>query len=155
MEIFENYNEDRILLPFQEFLDKHYAHPDLSQWSKWIDKYTNPAFVIEQREYLVNLCRSQGGPWYPDFNLLESYYSAVEGKMGMDIELRKFVAYLAATGFLKKYDLSLDQWINVYNWYNPWLKEGEDKSIAKILLYRHGDSYLKTRLLEMPWWRMM
>jgi hypothetical protein len=133
-------------LPFQDYLDKYYKNPDLTDW-----KYINQKFVIplfdgtNWADYTNFLYQVK-----PSFTPVESrkndFWKNIINDNRFSKELKYFFSFLYSISFFR--ELSFEEWLKATNWMHPWYTaENENvKSITELIKYKHSENYLKILL---------
>lgn len=137
---------------FQKFLNEYYSNPDFTKWDRWIEKYVEPAYSISRHMEMVKNFGYVSLEKH-DFNEQNRVYSALTNEKRLDEPTKKFIGFLAGTGFFKYCNISLIDWFNMANWNNPQVKVGNGKAINELLEYDKGLVCFKLDLLEMPFWK--
>jgi hypothetical protein len=148
-------NHDYYALPFNEYLLKHCANPDLTAWARWQDKFIEPAFDNTRHDELAKRFEYKKNEVH-DFNLQAEVYDSLKSNALLDEETRKFIGFLGGVGFFKSYEISPEEWLFAADWYNPFKKEPqrypkeEQCTISELLALENGPGYFKTVLTGIP-----
>ena len=144
---------DKYFLPFNEYLEKYYSNPIFSEWNNWYKSYIEPAFDENRHDEMI---RNFGYISKDKHDFVTQYevFFQLNKSEELDKEFTEFIGFIAGMGFFKKYDLTINQWLNIKNWQNPYLEVDEDgKTIIQILSYPYGLNYIKMLFTQMPFWK--
>lgn len=148
---------DRYFLPFTVFLVKYYSDPENKEWDRWISKYIEPAFDAKRHDEMIKNFGYKNKE-YHNFEVQYAIYEQLISDTRLTDDVRMFIGFLAGSNgiynFFCKHNITIAQWFEIRNWYNPYLYESNDeRSINEILGYPYGINYLKTLLPQMPNWK--
>lgn len=118
----------------------------------WQTKYIKPAFDESKHEEMIKNFGYVSIEKY-DFKLQQSYYNQTESDKRLTEDIKCFIGFMAGTGFFIKFNVSLNEWLAMKNWHNPYIKKEDEKSINELLEYNYGINYIKVLLTQMPYWR--
>ena len=143
---------DSRTLSIKDFLLKYYSDCDFTQWDRWISKFVDPAFDKQRYDEMI---RNFGYVSIEKHEFITQYqfYELAKEDGRLDVDVAKFIGFLAGTGFFDKWSLTLDEWFNIPNWSNPYNNILESCSINSLLKHRFGLDCFKLGLLEMPHWK--
>ncbi|MBK7667958.1 MAG: hypothetical protein IPJ32_11840 [Sphingobacteriaceae bacterium] len=146
---------DFYILDFADYLKKYYSSSELTKWKQWNGKYVLPCFRKEGREEWYEWLKKYQPPFYPDYLIAEDFFDKLKIDKRFDNDLKYFFSFLVSCGFFIENKISFEEWINAKNWQRPWSNELPDspKTILEILSYQYGHNYLKTILIEMPYFQ--
>ena len=146
---------DSVYMPFEQYLEKYYnvLNPkQKTKWDRWYIRYIEPAFEESRHAEMIKNFGYVSIDKH-NFKVQSDIYQQLEQENRMDDETKKFIGFLAGAGFFEQWKLTLKDWMNNNNWYNPYLNTQNQKTINEILNYQNGLNYLKTQLPEMPFWK--
>ncbi len=139
-------------MSFIEYLNENCIYPDLKEWNKWQMKYIQPSYDKQRyNEMIINF-----GYASESFHNFENQYKAyqmLKENIKMDEGVKMFIGFMAGNGFFEHFKISVEEWLNSKNWFNPNLVVDEGYSIYEILSLNHGLNFIKMYLPQMPYWR--
>lgn len=123
---------------------------DLVDWERWFNKYVKPVFVPEGRNEYYELLKRMQAPFYPKYWIAEKFYKTIENDNRFDEELKLFFSFLYSCGFYMENIVTFEEWINSKNWWQPNIRDSDEKTILNILDEPNGMNKLKIKLRWLP-----
>ena len=155
MDLIKKQSEDYKAMPFSEYIKKYYSKLDLYDievWNKIILNLINLAFDETRHEEMAYNFGYLSIDKH-DFDKQFEFNDKLKNDDRLDDEVRKFVGFMAGNHFFYKYHITVEQWFNMKNWYNPNVENEEGHTINEILNYPYGINYFKVLLTQMPYWK--
>lgn len=143
---------DSINLPFDEYLKKYYTNPDISTFELWQKKYIEAAFDIKRHNEMIKNFGYTDIKYY-DFDKQYDFYENLKKDNRLDESIRKFIGFMAGTGFFLKNNLTVEAWFSIKNWSNLNIEIEDGRTINEILNFSNGKNYLKTILPQLDYWK--
>ncbi len=142
---------DEFTLTFDAYLIKYYSCPDFEEWNRWRVRFIEPAFDENRHDEMIRNFGYVSKDRH-DFDCQSFVYAELQQNKFMAEDVKQFVGFMAGAGFFKKYKLSIQDWLEIRNWFNP-IESNEMKPISEIIAIPYGLNYLRLFLLQMPFWR--
>lgn len=148
---------DEYFMNFKDYLIKYYFNLEKMQkisweyWLQWYQRCIEPAFDENRHDEMIKNYGYVDKKYY-DFHIQNETYMKLKQTGKIPDEINKFIGFMAGTGFFKRYNISVEQWLNMKNWQNPYVENDNGKTINEILSYKYGINYLKVLLPQMPYW---
>lgn len=143
---------DSVFMPFGEYLEKYYSSPELKSWDRMYSRNVEPAFDEKRQDEMI---KNFGYVKKEYHNFDEQYkvYNKLKNDDRLPADVKKFIGFMAGIGFFKRYNITLDEWLSIKNWSNPYINNVEDgHTINEILNYPYGINFLKSNLPQIPFW---
>ena len=123
---------------------------DLTEWSRWFNKFVLPVFNSEGREKYYDKLEKIQAPFYPKYWIAEKFYESIKNDKRFDDELKLFFSFLYSCGFFMENMISFEDWLRMSNWWRPHLEEADEKPILKIIEEPNGLELLKFKIRWLP-----
>jgi len=123
---------------------------DLSEWDRWFNKFVKPLFIPQGRDEYLERLRKNQAPFYPTPWVAERFFEKIRSDNRFDEELKLFFSFLYSCGFFLENAISFEQWLRMPNWWQPHLKEANEKTILEILNDSDGLDNLKFKIKDLP-----
>lgn len=136
-------------LPFEDWVAKYYANPDLTQWKLWQEDANN---ALTNRNLFIQQWKGRSQKF--DFQEMESTFEELKKKKEFEDDIMLYISFLAGDGFFKTYHITIEQWYTMKNWASPGIEpNSKTRTINELKLMPYGINYLRTRLADLNWWR--
>ena len=143
---------DNVFLTFVEYLEKYHSHNNIAEWTNWMSRYVTPAFNKASRSEMIKNFGYASLEMY-DFNQMEMVYLKISEDKRLSKDIRMFIGFLAGAGFFNKHKLTIEEWLMMDNWFNPFVKsQKKGITLNEIINLKNGENFLRANFIQMPFW---
>ncbi len=147
--------------PFASFLEDHFCSltgNGKRKWEWWQTYHLSEIFEKQNQAYEEKVNKSHA-PFFVDMQAALGFYKAIKNNKKIDEDILQFIAFLCGgvffdremkIGFLEKYNLDFNQFLNIQNWDDPGNENSKQWTLTQLAESEEGRNFIRDRFALMP-----